>query len=623
MAARPRAVPCPCWPARPAAWSLVLCLAVGCDALPWLQERSPPPTPAGVVLILIDTLRADHVGAYGSPLGLTPVLDDIAARGVVFDQAVAPSSWTRSTVASLFTSRYPSSIGVLGREDAIAPSLVTLAEILRSEGRFETLGVTTNANAGPAFGFAQGFDRFEVPALTRSYPGDYAIHVAEGVTRTALRLLDERAEDRPFLLFLHYVDPHDPYLPHPELIEAPEPPGRFDGSRRELAALDRAAPAEVTEMDRARIRHLYAGEVRYCDLWVGELIRGLEERGLRDRVLLIVTADHGEGLWDHGLRAHGRDLYEEQVRVPLIVDPPVGQWGDQPLRMTTPVSLLDIAPTILAAYGIPPPMDYRGADLTPLLRGERRPPRLRSVYAELDLDGRDLDALRLGDHKLIRDRRPAAAGRLELYDLGEDPGERSDLASQGSALLAPLAGALEGIAREVLAEAETVERVTVSEPDDETTAALRALGYLDAGARRGEPAGILAPILDFGSADHPEDQLVSGFYEHERNRRWMAKKAAAVVGRNHGEDRWRLDGWIDLGLHDRGSLTVTVRVNGTEPQRRTIDRSGSVALEGPLPGGDGTIVRLDFECDHALVPPAGRGEDLRSLCLVVQSIGVY
>jgi len=617
----------PLWPAA----VLAVLAAAGCSAR--ARETAgtgQAPAPAGVVLIVIDTLRADHVGAYGSTLGLTPVLDAVAARGVVFENAVAPSSWTRSSVAALFTSRHPSSIGVLGREDAIDPEVVTLAEVLRDQGRFETLGVNTNRNAGRTFGFAQGFDRWEVPDVLAGYPGDFRLHVAEGVTRMALRFLDERAGRGPFLLYLLYVDPHDPYLPHPELMGA-EPPGRFDGSRRQLARMDATPPRRLTADDRARIRHLYAGDVKYCDLWIGELLRGLEERGLRDEVLLIVTADHGEGLWDHGHRAHGRDLYEEMLHVPLIIDAPAAHDGDSPRRVAQPVSLLDVAPTILAGYGIAPPAAFQGADLAPLARGERRPRRFDYVYAELDLDGRSREALRHHDRKLIRNRRPPnGPGEFELYDLAADPHEKNDLAPARPPVLAELRRNLASVSAQVLAQAAASERVPLAALDRETLDALRALGYIGAGeggsaAGARDAAAELATVLDFARADETvRRQLLGGFHEPEDGYRWMSGRSRVLLGRNGGESEWRLTGWLDLELLDRESLTVTVRPDGGAPQRRTLEASGAFTLEGPLPARAGPSVRLEFACDHEVVPAArGRGDDRRSLCLAVQSIGLY
>lgn len=443
------------------------------------SERLPL---VGTIVILVDTLRADHLGCYGSELALTPVIDGVAARGALYERAVAPSSWTRPTVASLFASRYPSSIGVLGDEDAIASEVVTLAEVLRESG-FETFAVGTNSHAGRAFGFDQGFERWEKPDILARYPDDFHKMPAEGVTKKGLELLDARLGGRPFFLYLHYIDPHDPYMPHPEqAADDPEPAGRFDGSRRDLAVLDAMRPGEVTEADRNRIRHLYAGEVRYCDHWIGKLLQGLEDRDLRDRVLVVITSDHGEGLWDHGVRGHGLDLYEELVHVPLIVDAPAAFDGDRPVRVTSPVSLIDVAPTILAAHGIEAPDDFRGLDLAPLAEGRQRARRRELVYTELKFAGRDLDALRHADFKLIRDRRPDAGRALQLYDLAVDPGEKSNRALSEPSLAARLEGSLDGIARELLDHAEKSEHVALSEVDEETVENLRALGYLDAGS---------------------------------------------------------------------------------------------------------------------------------------------
>ena len=267
---------------------------------PAVESADQPP--AGVVLIVVDALRADHVGSYGSDQGLTPHLDELAEEGYVFENAIATSSWTRASIASMFSSRYPTAISVVGRDDSIGSSVVTVAEVLQVLGNFQTLGVSTNANAGAQYGFAQGFDTFLAPESEGSYPGDFAVPIAETVTRTALALLDERDLSRPFFLFLHYVDPHDPYLPHPGLLDSVEPSGRFDGSRRRLQEMDRTAPSDLTEADVERIKFLYAGEVKYADAWIGALLAGLRDRGLHDDTLIVVTADHGEGLWDHAPR---------------------------------------------------------------------------------------------------------------------------------------------------------------------------------------------------------------------------------------------------------------------------------------------------------------------------------
>ncbi|MEM7482402.1 MAG: sulfatase [Acidobacteriota bacterium] len=581
----------------------------------------------GVVLILIDTLRADHLGGYGSRRELTPHLDRLAEEGIVFENAIAPSAWTRSSVAAMFTSRYPSSIGVLGREDAIAPEAVTLAEALRDRGGFQTIAVSTNKNAGRPFGFAQGFDRFEVPDLYAGYPGDYEIHTAEGVTLKALQMVDELRPGQPFFLFLHYVDPHDPYLPHPGLLAEPEPPGRFNGSRADLQRLDRLPASERTADDLARIRHLYAGEVKYCDHWFGRLREGMAARGLDDKVLWLVTSDHGEGLWDHGLRGHGYDLYEEMIHVPLILKAPTASGPPSRPRVTEPVSLIDVAPTVLRVVGLPPPADFRGADL---LAVENRSRRQELVYSEVELDGLNYEALRQRSLKLIRNRsRVAKIDALELYDLEQDPSERTNLHRQRNRERSELTRLLGGLAKELQEDVIGSGRIGLDELDDETRKGLQALGYLgsdgrvEGRSRRPSAAGPdqPLPVLDFTREDHPSDQVLEGYYAPERGCRWMAGRSSALLGRVT-ERQWRIKGWVDLAAHGRDELTLTLQFDGEGGEVRTVRESGWFRLEGGLPpwvlGRD--RVRLDIECDNDFAPPGG---DRRSLCAVIESIGFY
>lgn len=485
---------------RVAVAAVLALLAVGCGddgwgypdevlaATPLPFTATPPsasrtgPAPRGIVLIVIDTLRADHLGAYGSSRGLTPDLDALAERSWVFENAIATSSWTRSSVASILTGCYPTSIDVLGREDALAAEVETLAELLGAAG-FQSWGITTNGNAGERHGFQQGFDEFLVPEPRVSYPDDFPMIPAEAVTELALEKLAARDPAAPFFLFLHYTDPHDPYLPHPDLMEEPEPPeppGRFDGSRRALKELDRLAPDERTADDMARIRHLYAGEVRYCDLWIGRLLAGIDALGLDDGLLTIVTADHGEGLWDHGRRDHGRDLYQETVRVPLMVRVP-GQTAASAGRVEETVSLADIVPTVLASCGLTSGPDVQGRDLYPLFEAQGRGPAFASVYSEMTVNKVDAHAVWMGPFKAIRDRTPDEpddeAERWQLFDLSQDGAEREPAASLGDA--EPELRRMLWVWDRALQEARIEgEAVPLDELDAETLRQLQGLGYV-------------------------------------------------------------------------------------------------------------------------------------------------
>ncbi|MEQ8763772.1 MAG: sulfatase-like hydrolase/transferase [Planctomycetota bacterium] len=442
--------------------------------------RAETAGPRLILFLLIDALRADHLGIYGGQA--TPSLDRLAGGAYVFENATATSSWTRSSVASLFTSRYPTALGILSRTDSLPPGVPTLASQLAMFGGYRTVGISTNGNAGAGIGFAQGFEEFWVPEERRSYPDGFGMVPAEVVTKEALDWLDqrERGGERVFL-FLHYTDPHDPYFEHEGLSPPPTASGRFDGSRSSLEAMDKEPQGSLTEDDKDRIRQLYAGEVHYVDHWIGELMKGLRVRGIPwEEMLLIVTADHGEGLWDHGERAHGTDLYQEMIRVPLFIRLP-GMMKEDGRRIEEPVSLVDVAPTLLALCDIDKPRGFQGHDLSPLWRGESRSEAMRYIYSEMDYSGRDLESLRLGKHKLIRNRDLADREHpaLELYDLEADPREMKNLAGRKLPIEDHLQAALFKWRRALTADAperEGEERLELLSP--ETLESLRRLGYI-------------------------------------------------------------------------------------------------------------------------------------------------
>jgi arylsulfatase A-like enzyme len=451
-----------------------------------LADRVAPPlwpAPRAILFVVIDTLRADHVGAYGAAPDSTPALDRLAQRSYVFDQAHATSSWTRSSIASMLTARYPASLHVLGRDDAIPESALTVAEILSARG-WHTAGVFSNGNASPELGFAQGVAEVRRPTVVRGYPGDFQKFTAEGVTAeavAALRAWRDAGTASPLFLFVHYIDPHDPYLPHPDFMPGAEPTGRFSGARPELDRVDHLAPNELAASDVARIKYLYEGEVRYCDRWVGALLDQLDALGVADRTMIVLTADHGEGLWDHGRRGHGVDLYQEQIRVPLFIHYP-GMTAADAARIAAPMSLLDLVPTMLGALGIDRPAEVEGHDLTPLARGAARAFALDYVYAELDLDGRSFQSMRLGPAKLIvrRGDVSAALKRPKLFRLDSDPGERSDLGAdeRERPVVQRLGTAIERWATAIAARAGATPRTTVPPLDPKLQEQLRGLGYL-------------------------------------------------------------------------------------------------------------------------------------------------
>ena len=453
------------------------------SACPAELHQAPGSSPRGVLLVVVDTLRADHVGVYGSPQDLTPHIDSFASESLVFRNTIAASSWTRPSVASIFTSLYPTVNQVLGQDDSLSDGLETIAETVSAAG-LRTFAVSSNANAGTDYGFDQGFDLFVKNLRRRSYPGERGMVPAERITRRALEIVDSLGSKERFFLFLHYIDPHMPYLQHADILPEPEPPGRFDGSRSGLRRLHSLNPQERTSDDIARIKYLYSGEVKYCDRWLGKLFDGLSGRGLLDRLLIILTSDHGEGLWDHGVRGHGKNLHGETVRVPLIVRfPQPAAHASRHIDWFT--SHVDIAPTILGALGLPLPDRYQGRDLGAAARQGRLVGPSSFAYSEMNHKGVDLESISSSRQKLIRSRAfdgnepPRRRNDLvEWYDLIDDPRESRNLSRSAEVRQEPLYDIMRRIGARNLRRRIAGDRVAVEDLDPETLEELKALGYL-------------------------------------------------------------------------------------------------------------------------------------------------
>ncbi|MGH9321242.1 MAG: sulfatase [Vicinamibacteria bacterium] len=592
----------------------------------------------GVVFVVVDTLRADHVGAYGSSQGLTSNLDALAARSYVFENAAATSSWTRPSVASMLTSRYPTALGIHDGEDVLdGEAFATLPALLKARAGFQTFGTATNGNTSADFGFGHGFDAYELPNLKRSYPGDYAIPIAPGVTQKALELLDRWNGERPFFLFVHYVDPHDPYLPHPGLLPDAEPDGRFDGSRRELSLMDPIPKSELTGDDYARIQYLYAGEVKYVDRHFGELLNGLKDRGLEDSVIFVVASDHGEGLWSHGIRFHGVDLYEETIAVPLILRFP-GMTAGSAKRISAPVSLVDVAPTILAALEIPKPETFQGRDLTPLLLGEWADRESEPLYAEMDRGGRSFESIRRGAMKLVRKRTSRTEGdgaagvpERQIFDLEQDPGETANLVGRASAVEKRLETILTEREAFLSSTAPGSPEEDVSSLEPSTIDSLKALGYLDASepaaaSSRREDALMPPSVLDFEDGRRAHRRDLQGFHwTEDEGRPWMGtgRDASVVLGRAPTQTRWSVRGSLDPSRHEGGPLRVTVWTDDSPASTFRIEEAGMYSLEGDLPPAATaeSMVRLRIRCDRESTVDAPPSHE--EVCMSLSTVGLY
>ncbi len=413
-----------------------------------------------LLLVVVEALRADHCSLYGYQRPTTPTLERLAAESLVFDHAISPSSWTLPSVASLLTGLYPTEHAVVAGGSCLRPELSSLAEVMQEHG-LTTIGVSANRLISGFGGFDQGFEFFrELPEAR-----------AADVNRSLLTLVDQ-AKGRQWFAYVHYFDPHDPY-------DAPAPERRrftdrsYNGPLKRNAALQELCftqnfglPSTVA-FDQRDVDHLaaaYDEEVLHWDRNLGLLLERLRQRKLLDTTLLVVTADHGEELAEHGRFKHGRALYQESVRVPLLLRLP-GTLA--PGRVEPAVEIRTLRSIVLRLLGFGD-QELHGEDLrartsAPLFTHTARALEPRKVWPR-----ESLAAVLDGRWKLIR---TLDTGAEELFDLDADPHEKSPLGSQQGAEALRLRQLLD--AWQVGAKAPAEEPV-----DPERLQALRALGYV-------------------------------------------------------------------------------------------------------------------------------------------------
>lgn len=429
-------------------------------------DRTTPSRP-NVILVLVDTLRADHMSLYGYPRPTTPFIEQLARESVVFERARSQAACTFPSVNSLLTSRYAfdfyrQETGNLGIQEANT----SLAEILRAAG-FRTAAVSaspivrsTGSKENPNGGFGRGFEIFDETCLW----GD-----AECVNARALELIEELEE--PFLLYLHFMDPHGHYSPpttYKKLFAGP-----YDGYDF-IAAGDHNPIAEMlfsngpqislSQRDIQHLIDLYDDEIRYFDSQLQLLVEQLQHHDLFDRSLLVFTSDHGEEFMEHGQVGHCRGVWDTLTRIPLMMRLPGFGEGS---RVHAPVQLVDVLPTLLDVLTLPArDSDFVGVSLRPLLEGGAPTRNFafsdQSRYRASD-DGRwhlILDGVELSS---------------TLYDVVEDPLEQRDLFSGGHPAIEPLGEALNTWLRETGQWVSFDKALAAGKAREEE---LRALGYL-------------------------------------------------------------------------------------------------------------------------------------------------
>jgi arylsulfatase A-like enzyme/Tfp pilus assembly protein PilF len=437
---------------------LILALAGAC------RRREAPGESAGgrfnLLLITLDTTRADRLGCYGDARAATPNLDRLAREGVRFERAYTSAPLTLPAHASLMTGRGPQAHQVRNNGTyVLRPEEATLAEELKRAG-FSTTALIAAYVLESRFGLAQGFDRYD-DALDK--PQGFTTFRSEIPADRVLgkfrRWLDG-AHAAPFFCWVHFYDPHTPYAP----------PAAF----RQRAADDP-----------------YRGEIAFMDETIGRMLDDLKQRGLLENTLVVAVGDHGEGLDEHGEREHGVFCYEETLRVPLIFRLPRLFAGDR--TVAAPVGLIDVLPTVLDLCRLPLPAGVQGRSLAPLLRsgkegGGPAPLYFESLYGMEEMGWAPLSGLLSGSWKYISLPRP------ELYDLAADPLEKNNLYLARNAQAKRLAQELDELLSRTVPAGSTALRMKQTRADQ---ARLRALGYLAAGEGRSWE----------GSGDDPKDGI--------------------------------------------------------------------------------------------------------------------
>jgi len=430
-----------------------------------------------VILIIADTLRADHVGAYGSTAAKTPAMDQLAKDGVVFENGFANSTWTRPSVATILTSLYPSSHKVMHKTDHLPDGVTTIAETMKEAG-YRTVGYVTNINVAPSFHFQQGFEEYyylspefffgatDSAAKLVFYSGmglvrerflstskwvQYYYQDAQVVNGAALPWLDRNGAGPTFTL-VHYMDPHDPYFEMP-----------YNG-----VAVARVDTPNPDPSQRDRMAMLYASNVEYLDRFIGNLIEALKTANRYNDTVIALVSDHGEEFYEHKGWWHGATLYDEESRVPLIVK--LAKNAKAGTRVKQHAQLLDVAPTLTAAAQVAVPAAWQGRDLfsaTP-------PP--EALFQEEDHEGNVLHSIRTARWKMIvaNQGNPRGLPEIELFDIAADPRETKNIAPQHPDVVSKLSGDLVALKAHAASRAVSGQSGAI---DDAGRHKLESLGY--------------------------------------------------------------------------------------------------------------------------------------------------
>ena len=442
-----------------------------------------------VIVVLIDTLRADKLSPYAADTRVqTPGLSTFLKTAAVMTNARTQENWTKPSVATLLSSLLPWEHKAVTGDAKVPRSVELLPELLRDRG-FYTGSFIANGYVSDKFGFKQGWHTY------RNYIREGRRTKAQYVAADVLDWLDKRPQDKPFLLYMHTIDPHVPYRPPKSFVSQYADPGYNGkvepGQTAKLLEKIKVGSFKPRKKDKRYLEALYDAEISYHDVHFAAVMEGLEKRGIADETMVVITSDHGEEFWDHGSVGHGHSVYDELLHIPLIVRIPGVTEGKQ--RIESAVGLVDIMPTILDALGQEIPEDLSGRSFLPELRGDTATAPRTAVAGFM----KGWRTLAVGDLKYIQ----RTLSGTWLYDVAEDPGETEDLAKErpialryargllglslaqqdGSHTPAAVAsGKRKGGPKKAKKKQHKQEKTVI---DPETEKQLRALGYVGSSAK--------------------------------------------------------------------------------------------------------------------------------------------
>ena len=399
-------------------------------------ERPVGEARPNIVLISVDTLRADHLSCYGYERATSPRIDQLAAEGALFEEAISSTSWTLPAHAALFTGLADSVHGCLDDNQRLDGRRVTLAEHLKGAG-YQTVGFFSGPFLHPVFGLSQGFDEyvdctsFAEWSSERTSSGQPLVEGGGAMLRAAADVTNPtvygRVRDwlrtghrRPFFMFIHMWDVHADYIPPPPYDRQFDPDYEGPVTGRNVF-FDKSINAQMPARDIAHLVALYDGEIAWTDYHVGMIMDELDALKLRDSTIVVLLSDHGEEFFEHGGKDHRRTLYDEVIHIPLIIRMP----GRVPAggRFSEQVRMIDVLPTILELANVTPSKAIMGQSLVPLFEGEKLPDDTLAV-SELYSVGRKLRSFRRNEYKLIFDEQRQ---RGLVFDMLADPGEKTVL----------------------------------------------------------------------------------------------------------------------------------------------------------------------------------------------------